>query len=459
MTLSGPLFSLTRFSLRLLVIAAILLTTLAQPAEAARRKKQAAAPAPKYAALVIDATSGRVLHQDNADAKRHPASLTKMMTLYMTFAALERKQLTLNQRLFVSPQAASQSPSKLGLRAGDRLRVEDAILGLVTQSANDAAVVLAEAMGGSEARFAQMMTQTARKLGMSSTIFKNASGLPQPQQVTTARDMAKLALGLLRHYPNYYPYFSTAAFEYESAVHRNHNRLMARFDGMDGIKTGFINASGFNLVASAVRDNHRLIGVVFGGRTAAGRDNQMEDLMISSFDKARALDRQTRTAKNNKARAPVTVAAVAQPAAPQAAATPTPTVIADNSLASAPANEGEGDAELQAEPASVTRQQIAAAMSTQPDDSWGIQIGAYNDRAAAQRALALIADQNAALLGKSSTRVTAVDTPSGTIFRARLVGLEQNTARTACSSLQKQNRSCFILPPAGAADAWLATAE
>lgn len=460
-----------------LLMVAVVLAIGLNPAEAAKRKKPTsnnrhAVSSPvveqKYAALVIDATSGKILHQENADAPRHPASLTKMMTLYMTFAALERGHLTLNQRLFVSPQASSQSPSKLGLRPGDRLRVEDAILGLVTQSANDAAVTLAESMGGSEARFAQQMTSTAQKLGMTGTVFKNASGLPNPQQVTTARDMAKLALALLRHYPQYYQYFSTPAFEYEGEVHYNHNRLMARFEGMDGIKTGFINASGFNLVASAVRDGHRLVGVIFGGRSAALRDKQLEKLMLASFDRAREMDRVPQHVSNTVAAdpspsptpepAPATFAAPVPARKPQAVEAKADTV--DNSikqLISQPV--GEGDADLQPEPAVVTREQVNALLAAQPADSWGIQIGAYNDRASAQRALAITADQNAELLGKADTRVISVDTSAGTIYRARLIGLDPRSARQACARMQRQGKPCFTLPPAGAPQAWLASAE
>lgn len=466
--------------LRVILMAVLALAVGISTADAANKKKKRnaranhtvtqQAQAQKYAALVIDATSGKIIHQENADARRHPASLTKMMTLYMTFAALERGQMTLNQRLFVSPQAASQSPSKLGLRPGDRLRVEEAILGLVTQSANDAAVVLAESLGGSEARFAQMMTSTAQKLGMTNTVFKNASGLPNAQQITTARDMAKLALALLRHYPQYYPYFSTPVFEYKGEAHHNHNRLMARFQGMDGIKTGFINASGFNLVASAVRDGHRLVGVMFGGRSAATRDNQLEKIMLNSFDRVREMDRVPQMV-SNPAPTVVADAAQAQPE-PASFAAPAPArkpqliqasaTMVDNSVAAAIAAEpqvvGQGDADLQPEQTLVTHEQVNAVLAAQPANSWGIQIGAYNDRASAQRALAITADANAEYLGKADTRVMAVDTPHGTIYRARLVGLDQRSARQACARMQRQGRACLTLPPSGAPQAWLASA-
>jgi D-alanyl-D-alanine carboxypeptidase len=449
---------------RVLAVVVLALAVAMQPAEAAKKKKRAQQPtADRYAALVIDATTGKVLHQTNADARRYPASLTKMMTLYMTFAALESGQLSLNQRMYVSSVASSQAPSKLGLRPGDRLRVEDAILGLVTQSANDASVVLAEAIGGTEPRFAVMMTETARKLGMNNTVFKNANGLPNKQQHTTARDMAKLGLALLRHYPQYYPYFSASGFNYEGDYHRNHNRLMARYDGMDGIKTGFINASGFNLVASAMRDGRRLVGVVFGGRSAATRDNQMAALMDAAFEKAADEGRVRNASASTKNRpaafdAPVPARAAAEepPAAQQVATRPEDA----NAQGDAPLVDNSIDEQpVTATPAVLNQAAVQAMVENQPKDSWGIQIGAYNDRASGQRALAIIADRYADVLAKSTPRVIAVDTPSGTIYRARLVGLTEQAATQACVHLQKANHSCLSLPPSGAPAAWLASAQ
>jgi D-alanyl-D-alanine carboxypeptidase len=241
-----------------------------------------------YADIVIDADTGRVVHQTDSDSLRHPASLTKMMTLYLTFQALESGHLTLGQYLPVSENASYQSPSKLGLHAGQHIRVEDAILGLVTLSANDAAVVLGEALGGSEDGFGVLMTRQARALGMTRSFFHNPSGLPDPEQVTTAHDMAVLGDALIHHYPQYYPYFSTDSFTYAGIYHHNHNHLMDRYEGMDGIKTGYIRASGFNLVASAKRDGMRLIGVIFGGHSAVARDNAMAQLLDRSFSLAEA---------------------------------------------------------------------------------------------------------------------------------------------------------------------------
>ncbi|MEO5339737.1 MAG: D-alanyl-D-alanine carboxypeptidase [Magnetococcus sp. MYC-9] len=248
-----------------------------------RRARPAVDSSASYADLVMDAKTGRILHATNPDQLRHPASLTKMMTLYLAFQALKSGQLRLDQLLPVSQNAASQEPSKLGLQAGHQIRVEDALLGLVTKSANDATVVVAEALGGSEEQFARIMTSKARALGMHHTVFRNPSGLPDPEQVTTARDMAILGYALVYHHPQFYPYFSREGFTYAGVRHNNHNHLMSRYRGMDGIKTGYIRASGFNLVASTVRGPTRLIGVVFGGRSAVARDNKMAALLDQAF--------------------------------------------------------------------------------------------------------------------------------------------------------------------------------
>ncbi|MGE0719672.1 MAG: D-alanyl-D-alanine carboxypeptidase family protein, partial [Alphaproteobacteria bacterium] len=214
------------------------------PADAApRSKRKPVGPVKdRYAAIVMDARTGEVLHEVNADAPRHPASITKIMTLYLTFEALERGRLQLDQQLPVSAYAATV-PWGLPLRPGMTISVEEAILGLITKSANNAATVIAESMAGTEAAFAQHMTLRARRLGMHGTTFRNASGLPDPRQITTARDFTVLARALLRDYPKYYPYFATRGFTFRGNWYHNHNRLLDQFDGLDGIKTGFVNAS------------------------------------------------------------------------------------------------------------------------------------------------------------------------------------------------------------------------
>ena len=221
----------------------------------------------RYASIVIDYDTGRVLHESNADTRNYPASLAKMMTLYLAFEALERGDITLDKKLKVSRRAAGMPAAKLGLKRGETITVKNAILALITKSANDAAVVVAEALGEKETRFARMMTRKAKALGMKRTQFRNASGLPNRRQLSTARDMATLARALIRDFPKYYRLFATKEFVYKGKRYRNHNRLLRKYAGADGIKTGYIRASGFNLAASVSRNGRRLIEVVFGGKT------------------------------------------------------------------------------------------------------------------------------------------------------------------------------------------------
>mgnify|MGYP006270217665 CR=1 FL=1 len=243
----------------------------------------------KYASVVMEANTGRILYARNVDKRLHPASLTKMMTLLLTFEAIEKGELSKRERIYISRRAASMVPSKLGLPHGSTIRVEDAVYALVTKSANDVAVALAEHLAGTEWRFSRLMTQKAHLIGMRKTQFQNASGLYHPYQRSTARDMAILSRYLIMNYPQYYRYFSTASFRYRGKTYHNHNRLMRRYDGMDGLKTGYIAAAGFNLAASAVRGNTRLIGVVYGGRSTRTRDRHMARILDSSFVRARQI--------------------------------------------------------------------------------------------------------------------------------------------------------------------------
>src|SRR5712691_8979285 len=275
---------------------------------------QAAEYGPGFEWILLDAETGQVLSEQNADVLTFPASLTKMMTLYLTFEALNQGRIRLDHPFYVSAEAASRAPSKLALTPGDSVPVHDLILGVVTKSANDAAAALAEGLAGSEVNFARYMNWKARQLGMDHTWYQNASGLPNPDQRTTARDVARLALALYHQFPREYRYFSTREFDFRGELLHSHNHLLEWYPGLDGIKTGFVNASGFNLAASAVRDGHRLIGVIMGGRSARGRDVQMASLLDQGFAvlaSGRPLQQQT---------APLVAAASAQPhAAPVAA--------------------------------------------------------------------------------------------------------------------------------------------
>ncbi|EIG63161.1 D-alanyl-D-alanine carboxypeptidase [Bradyrhizobium sp. WSM1253] len=278
----------------LAVTSAVIFTTDA--AEARRHRRHYAqhrvqrdvseSSSPKFASIIVDGNSGSVLQATSPDGIRHPASLTKIMTLYLLFERLESGKMKLDTEMPVSQHAADQDPTKLNLRAGQTIRVEDAIKGLVTRSANDAAVVIAEAIGGDEDDFAQMMTRKARSLGMSRTVYRNANGLPNDEQVTTARDQATLGRAIQERFPRYYRYFATSTFNWRGQSIRNHNHLLGNVEGVDGIKTGYTRASGFNLVTSMRRGNRHLIGVVLGGRSGGSRDAIMRNLLAENLDKA-----------------------------------------------------------------------------------------------------------------------------------------------------------------------------
>ncbi len=288
-----------------------------------------AVAAPK-SAIVVDAKTGKVLYQSDPDGLRHPASLTKMMTLFMLFGALESGKINLNSRLTVSAYASRQAPTKLGLKPGSTIAVRDAMLGLITRSANDAAVVIAENLAGSEPAFASRMTATARSIGMTRTTFRNANGLPNPDQWTTARDMVTLGRALQARYPSYYRYFSTRSFVYNGKTIGNHNRLLGKVEGVDGIKTGYTNASGFNIVTSVKRDDRFVVAAVMGGPSAASRDKQMVGLIDTYMPNAYAgpakggsmIARMFKGKEAPPANEPVEAVAVAEPAPEPAAEQP-----------------------------------------------------------------------------------------------------------------------------------------
>src|SRR5882762_6496565 len=241
---------------------------------------------PQFSSIIVDGNSGATLSSNNPDGIRHPASLTKIMTLYLLFERLDAGKMKLDTEMDVSERASDQAPTKLGLRPGQTIKVEDAIKGLVTRSANDAAVVIAEAIGGDEGDFARLMTRKARALGMTRTVYRNASGLPDDEQVTTARDQSTLGRAVQDRFPRYYRYFSMTSFNYHGHSIRNHNRLLGSVEGVDGIKTGYTHASGFNLVSSMRRGNRHLIGVVLGGRSGGSRDAIMRNLLAENLEKA-----------------------------------------------------------------------------------------------------------------------------------------------------------------------------
>jgi D-alanyl-D-alanine carboxypeptidase len=376
---------------------------------------------------------------DRADELRHPASLTKLMTIYLTFSALDSGRLSLGDALPVSINALNAPPTKIGLPPGGTVNVRDATMALVTRSANDAAIVLAEALGGDEATFAQLMTQKARQLGMTSTVYRNASGLPNREQVTTARDLARLAFALMRDFPHYYAVFSVQSYPYRGRILENHNRMLLAYEGADGLKTGYTVASGFNLVMSAMRDNRRLIGVVMGGDSAGQRDRMMADLMDYGFASAQSMRLSPWTSIRKPASArysatnfdpslviPESTPRLAPPAAPPP---PVQTVSTDQRVAGP------------AVPAP------AAAVPGGPSiGSWVIQVGSFSDSQGAQlaleRASSTLPDS---MRAAAAATIDEVQMANKTFHRARLTNLSQGQAVDGCKQLEKRKIYCSAI--------------
>ncbi len=396
----------------------------------------------KYASFVIDANTGKTLYSRNADAPRYPASLTKMMTLYMLFEAMEAGKVSKNTRIVFSRHAASMQPTKLGVPAGKSITAETAILALVTKSANDAAAAIAEHLGGSESNFAKMMTAKAHALGMSHTTFKNASGLPNSRQVTTAHDMATLGIALQEHFPEQFKYFSTQSFKYGRTHLRNHNRLLGKVRGVDGIKTGYTRASGFNLVASVHTGGRSIVAVVMGGKTGASRDAHMRELLASTVTKGSRHKRGMLVARKGTthfADAPVEIAElpaeeIPVPAHPdradEADATVTEAVVASYAAEPTP---------RPAEPLDTIQ-----TASTAERSGWVIQIASLPSEDEAVEFLRNAQDRASPVLGKHDPFVETFE-KSGTVYhRARFAGFDSKSdAWAACKALKKYNYSCL----------------
>jgi D-alanyl-D-alanine carboxypeptidase len=362
---------------------------------------QAQGGATQFGSIVVDARTGQVINADDPDALCHPASLAKLMTLYLTFEALRDRRITLDTIVPVSLHAASMEPTKLGLTPGESLTVEQAILGLVTRSANDAAAALAELLGGSEDRFAQIMTLRARALGMDHTFFTNASGLPDPNEWTTARDMAVLARRLQIDFPEDYHYFSASSFVFHRQVIYNHDEMLKIYPGADGMKTGFTDASGHNLVTSAVNNGVRLIGVVLGASSNVQRDVRMTALLNEGY-----------TALNVPLPRPTTT------------------------LASRLSFIGTAHAET------VPRNHLApAAHAVAADKAWAVQVGSFGSQKAARNAAVAalrIADHgDLQIEGASRKRHTS--------WRAQLTRMSEAEARRTCLDLKRHHRRCIVL--------------
>lgn len=362
----------------------------------------------KFAAIAVDAANGEVFYSRNAKASRYPASLTKVMTLYLAFEALDRGELRLSDRVVISPRAAAQPPSKLGLRAGDQLTVGQALDVLVVKSANDVATALAEKMAGTEAAFARRMTAKARQLGMEDTTFKNASGLPHPQHVSTALDLAILGHALLRDFPDRYAIFNQQQTVFRGRLIRGHNALL-KSPGIDGMKTGFIRASGFNLLTSGVGEGHRFIAVVLGGSSAAARDQFMLALLRASFTSIAV-----RLAGDDL---PVATLLGARDPLPGAA---------------------DGLTLVSAWPAPQAR------CDADRSGCWSVQVGAYSEREAGRDRLASLAERYPTRFGEAPRRLV----PAGHLHQARFTGFPRSTAQQACQLVRSAGEACIVVRPA-----------
>ncbi|MBX5068524.1 D-alanyl-D-alanine carboxypeptidase family protein [Rhizobium lentis] len=401
------------------------------------------------ASLILDARTGKVLASENADTLNHPASLTKMMTLYLTFEALKRGRIAWDTPIKMSKYAAARPPTKLGVKAGGTITVREAVYGMIVKSANDAAAAIGETLGGSEAGFARMMTAKARQLGMSRTVFVNASGLPDGRQVTTARDMSTLGVALMKNYPNEYRLFSMASFNFRGKTVRGHNNLMYRYQGMDGIKTGYTNASGFNLV-SAVRDgNRRVVGVVLGGRSARSRDSKMAALLDRYLGRASSSGGARLVASVGAKESVEVASASAASDVPVPLNAPRPVDdLAAKSLAYA------DDAVVPLErPVAMDEILNAGKTSKVPekaDGDWQIQISAAPSADAARALLAQAQSEGGAPLVSASPHTEAVGQGANRIYRARFVGFaSRDAALSACDALKQRSYDCMLLPDRG----------
>ncbi len=457
---------------------------------------------PKYSGIVVDAKTGKILYGEDADELRYPASLTKMMTLYLTFEALEAGRISKSTQIPFSKNASSEPPSKLGVRAGQSITVEQAILSLVTRSANDASTALGEYLGGSEQRFARMMTNKARALGMTRTTYRNANGLPNLEQRTTARDQARLGLALRQHFPQYYDYFSTRSFRFGKQTIGNHNRLLGNVRGVDGIKTGYTRASGFNLVTSAQLDGRSIVAVVMGGTSGASRDAQMRRLVAKYMPDASRRGNGNLIAETKPtpvpaeetqvaAAAPVVETPVAETPVVAAAASghnlpstgPVPGIRYNGESASSVQMAYAGNKRasdnpvlspkivpntLDAQSLKLRQPATAAMVDTQITNSvpkkaeavakaepaevakaepmpaqpqgWVIQIGATPDKEQAMTLLGNAKDKG----GKALRNAQPFTVAFGQVYRARFGGFDdQNSAVNACKALKKKGISCW----------------
>jgi D-alanyl-D-alanine carboxypeptidase len=436
---------------RLALALALVLAALAPSAEAASRRSKSSTP--KIAAsIVVDMNTGTILHSEAAEQPRPPASLTKMMTLYVLFGYLRAGKIKPDSELVVTSHAASQAPTKLGLKPGAKIKVTDAAKALVTQSANDVAATIAENLGGTEENFARLMTETGRRIGMTNTVFRNASGLPNDEQTSTARDMPILSAHLIHDYPEYYTVFETRYFTFKGRKYRNHNKLLFGYKGTDGIKTGYTRASGFNLAASAHRGNKHLLAVVLGGRTGSQRDAATRALLDKHFAKA------SETKPTDEQRVASFVGA---PPPPLPAIKKPDLTLASMAPAPAPAAspaEGDIDPAPVAAPAPAPQPQPVLAALTSPspapkpatqsarvDGAYNVQVGAFTSQAEAENRLGMVQQRALDVLKGHLPFTASFMKGDQEWYRARFAGFSQDDAEAACAALKKLSLDCAIM--------------
>ena len=451
-----------------LVLALAVQISVTDDADAKKRKKYRSKKVakkirgnPKYAAYVIDAKTGKVLHARNANVLRYPASLTKMMTLYLVFEDLKSGRIKKSDRVVMTKAGARRPPSKIGLRPGQSISVEQAILSLVTKSANDVATAIGDKLAGSEANFAKRMTRKARQLGMKRTTFKNASGLTARGQLTTAADMAKLGLALREHFPRRYRYFQTRVFKFGKRRYGNHNKLLGRVRGVDGIKTGYTRASGFNLVSSVSHGRRRIVAVVMGGRTGARRNAQMRKLIRAYLPRA-SRGSQRRLVARAVSSAPRSAKRVARAATVKTNRKITSRVAAAHSVKTPTAkdiskvNKAMRKLSAKERPTPQLRTSLAAEKpaptKVDPITTAGIskrfqiQIAASDNQGKAMDMLLKAKARNKSLLGNAAPFTESIVKNGTRLYRARFAGFKsKSSAQRACKILKKQKYSCLAL--------------
>lgn len=382
--------------------------------------------------IMIDAANGEVMYEMNADERRYPASLTKLMTLYITFNALENNHIKLTDKLKVSRTAAGRSPSKLGVRAGETITVKDAIMAVIVKSANDCATVLAEHFAPTEADFAVLMTNTAHKLGMNHTTFKNASGLPNKQQKTSARDMAILAMAVYHHFPQYYKWFSAKSFQYKGRTIGGHNYILKTFAGADGMKTGYTAASGYNIITSAKRSGKRVIAVTMGHNSVGERDKKVSKMMDRGLVHMQKGDVDVATLTNEINGKGVIKAKTARVAAVQKK---TPAKTQNVRLAKAQNK------------TAVKTTQIASAVS---NGRYAVQVGSFSDYQRARNHALTVKNKLAKKYAVHDIKVEKVQAASKTVYRSKVIGLARNDANTICRNMKRSNQACLVTADSGA---------